>query len=102
MNIVNFENALEAVSTYLQERVADRLDVNRNHIFVTKITTETMWELDDEEGYQCARMFAYREDASEEKWLVWYHQEVGGAFFKDLIMTEEEFKAGFPEDDEEE
>ena len=101
MSIVNFENALEAVSEYLQEKVADRLDVNRNHIFVTKITTETIWELESEDGYQCARMFAYREDASEDNWMVWYHKENNTGAFKDIIMTEEEFDAGFDNGEEE-
>lgn len=101
MTTLNFENALCGVADYLRDKVADRLDVNRNHIFITKIEFDTIWELDDEQQYQCARVFAYREDASEEKWMVWYHQEINATFFKDIIMTKEEFEAGFDDGDEE-
>ena len=100
MTIINYENALCGITDYLREKVADRLDVNRNHITITKVAAETFWELESEEEYQCARMFAYREDASEDSWMVWYHQEKDTGYFRDLVMTEEEFKAGFDNGDD--
>ena len=42
MTTLNFENALCGVADYLRDKVADRLDVNRNHIFITKIEFDTM------------------------------------------------------------
>lgn len=100
MTMLNYESALLGVADFLRDKVADYLDINRHHVLITKLAVEPMWESQDEDSYSCAREVAYKEDANEEEWLVWFHVE-GPEIFKDLIMKIEDFQAGLIDDDEE-
>lgn len=111
----NIENALYEITDLLQNKVADYLDVNRQHIEIVSIGTNIVgedyydWSEDPNdacEGTQSETyfsfMYRYRDnlkelDYDEPEEMIWQHIEgsdyVDG--FTDKVMTIEEFGALF-------
>ncbi len=110
MNKKDYEDYLRSIRDMLQNKVADYLDVNRQHIRITFVDTdaiyENMWkELEEGEPdwFETYYPFCYqfREsinngDYGEETNMVWQHTYTNDALFnnesyQDVVMTDEEF-----------
>ena len=110
MKQIDFEEALNSLSEMLREKVADYLDVNRQHIRITYIETDLVFEntWDElEEGepdwfetyYSFGYQFRKKLDNKlygEEVTMVWQHTRTTdvlfGTNFEDVVMTVEEFE----------
>ena len=112
MKKFDYEEALNSVSEMLQDKVADYLDVNRQHINILSIETEICgedcidWDEDEEdaaegEEFETYRriLYQYREDIrnidyKEPECIVWRHIEGENRLF-DEVMSVEEFEKLF-------
>lgn len=106
MNKINYQDALMGLTEFLQELIADKLDVNRRHISVTTIYPEIVAEVDyeDEEMnldtyYEVKYVERYFNketkgwEYGEEKTMYWCHTEsYADHDFTDVILTEQEFE----------
>lgn len=111
----NIEKALLEVTETLQNKVADYLDVNRNHIKICMVDTEICgedyidWDADEDdamEGFESETYYRfaymYREDARHLDYgdlttMIWKHIEGEGENGRiwDEVMTEEEYEKLF-------
>ena len=111
----NIENALYEITDLLQNKVADYLDVNRQHIDIVSIDTNIVgedcydWSEDPNDACEDTQfetyfsfMYRYRDnlkelDYDEPEEMIWQHIE-GSDYtdgFTDRVMAIEEFEALF-------
>lgn len=94
MNKVNYEDALRGLTEFLEELIADKLDVNRRHITVTTIYPQIVAEADYEDEdmhFDTCYKVEYEVDGDEGT-MYWLHTESMTTHeFSDVILDEREF-----------
>ena len=101
----NIENALYAIKDYLQDLVANFLDVNREHINILSVDTdiigEDIYDWSQDEAYY-SFLYQYRKDKrtldyDEPKEMVWQHIESPNYTdgYIDRVMTPEDYNQLF-------
>ena len=94
MNKVNYEDALRGLTEFLEELIADKLDVNRRHITVTAIYPQIVAEADYEDedmNFDTYYKVEYEVDGDEGT-MYWCHTESMATHgFSDVILDEREF-----------
>ena len=102
----NYEDALRGLTEFLEELIADRLDVNRKHITVTAIYPQIVAEADYEDEdmnfdtYYKVEYVERRFSEADKKWvdgdegtMYWCHTESMVTHdFSDVILDEREFE----------
>lgn len=111
----NIENALYAIKDYLQDLVANFLDVNREHINILSVDTNIIgediydWSQDEDDALEeedsetyYSFTYEYRKDKrtldyDEPKEMVWQHTESPNYKngYIDRVMTPEDFNQLF-------